>query len=449
MTPEEALDVVDRVVARAMSGEQLEAVCAFVESTEVRAHGGEVEHFVAADEVGVGVRVIDHGATGLSWVGVLDEASLSACVEEARDNARFATSDPNAGLAEPDGVPFAALETVDGALASVEPADKVRFAKDLDAAITDADSRIVGHEGADYADARVVNAVASTAGVRAVEEETIAHAGIWALASDGVEVTTGFGITFGRGFADLDPAEVTDEAVRRCTAMLGAQKVGSSRVTVVFDPYVTSQFLGVVADMFSAESVVRGRSPFAGRVGEVVASPLVDLRDDPLDPSSVTSVAVDGEGLATRRVPLIEHGRLEGFLHNAYTARCMQTASTGSAVRAGHRSAPGVGPSALMLQPGRSDPSELIAGVTDGLYVTEVSGLHSGVNPISGDVSVGVEGILIRRGELTEPVREVTIGSTVQRMLTDVVAVGSDLRRFPWESTGVTLAIADVMMSGN
>ena len=449
MTPDDALGIVQRVVERARPGEQLEAVCSFVESTEVRAHGGEVEHFVAAEEVGVGVRVIDAGRTGISWAGVMDEESLSTCVEEARDNARFATADPHAGLAEPDGVPFTAIDTVDDQLAEVDPRDKVGFAMDLDARIGGADMRIVGHEGADYADARSVTALCSTAGVRAAQEETIAHAGIWAMASDGDEVTTGFGVTFGRGFDMLDPDEVIDEAVARCTAMFGARKADSARLTVVLDPYVTSQLLGVVAEMFSGESVVRGRTPFADRVGELIASPLVHLRDDPLDASSVTAVPVDGEGLATRKVPLIEDGRLTGFLHNAYTARCLGTRSTGSAVRSGHRSGPVVGPSSLIPEPGRTSPAQIIGGIQEGLFVREVSGLHSGVNPISGDVSVGVEGTLIRDGELAEPVKEVTIGSTVQRMLVDVVAVGADLRRFPWESAGVTLAISDVMMSGN
>jgi PmbA protein len=108
-----------------------------------------------------------------------------------------------------------------------------------------------------------------------------------------------------------------------------------------------------------------------------------------------------------------------------------------------------VGPSCLIVEPGTSSQAQIIGDIQEGLFVREVSGLHSGVNPVSGDLSVGVEGTLIRDGELTEPVKEVTIGSTVQRMLADVVAVGDDLRRFPWESAGVTLAIADVMMSGN
>ena len=147
-------------------------------------------------------------------------------------------------------------------------------------------------------------------------------------------------------------------------------------------------------------------------------------------------------------MPLFRDGMLQGFLHNAYTGRASGAVSTGSAQRHSHRSVPGVGPHVVKLVPGASTPEQVLAQVGDGLLVLEVSGLHSGVNPVSGDLSVGVEGLRIRGGETAEGVREVTIGSTLQRMLMDVVAVGSDLTYFPWESTGVTLAIADVTMSG-
>lgn len=439
----------DRIVGRARPGEQLEAVVVWSSSTEVRAHEGELEHFMAAEELGVGVRVVDSGRTGLSWAGVLDEVALQTCVSEARDNAGFGTPDPHAGLAEPDGVEITPLDLVDRTLDAAPPEQKVALALELDAAIRTADPRIVGHEGADYADGRTVAAVASTTGVRAVEESTGAHLGVWAMASDGGDVTSGFGMGFGRGIGDLDPDEVVQEAVRRCTALLGARKASSERLTVVFDPYVTSQFLGIVAEMLNGEEMVRGRSPFGGRVHEQIAAPSFTLTDDPLDTAAFTAAGVDGEGLASRRVPLIEQGRLAGFLHNAYTARCAGTTSTGSAVRPSHRGAPTVGPKVVTLTPGSLSPDKIRASVQDGLLVQELAGLHSGVNPTSGDLSVGVEGVRLRGGEPAEAVREVTIASTVQRMLQDVVAVGSDLRRFPWESSGVTLAISDVTMSGN
>ena len=448
MTPEQLQEVADRVVASAAPGEQVEAVATWSRDTEVRAHGGEVEHFVASESAGVGVRVVAGGRQGLSWAGVLDDAALAEALQEARDNASFGTPDPHAGLAEPDGVEAVELPTYDERLESVGPERKIDLALELERRVRAGDPRMIGVESADYADSIAAGAIASTTGVRASGRETSTYLGAYSLAGVDEEVTTGFGFSVARSAEDLDVDEAVQQSVERAVRMLGARKAAGRRLTVVFDPYVTSQFLGLVAEMLSGEAVLRGRSPFAGRVGEVVAAPSLTLFDDPTDPRAPSASDVDDEGLACRRVPLIDDGSLEGFLHNAYTARATGTRSTGSAQRGGHRGAPGVGPHVVKVRPGTATPSEVLASVGDGLLVHELSGLHSGVNPVSGDLSVGVEGVLLRAGAPAEAVREVTIGSTVQRMLTDVVAVADDLTYFPWESTGVTLAIGDVTMSG-
>ncbi len=448
MTPEDVQRIADRVVAQARPGEAIEAVVSWGRETEVRAYDGDVEHFVSAESAGVGIRVVEDRRQGLGWVGVLEDEALADCLAAARDNARFSSPDPHAGLAEPDGVVPPDLTLVDERLALVPTEHKIAAAIDLEAAVRAGDPRMVGVESADYADAQVVSAITSTTGIRVAGAESSAYLGAYALAADARGTTTGFGYTVARGFDDLDAAAAARDAVDRSVRLLGADTARSRRLTVVLDPYVTSQLLGLVAEMLSGEAVLRGRTPFADRVGDSVASPLVTLVDDATDPAAPTASDVDGEGLACRQVELITEGRLRGFLHNAYTARALGARSTGSAQRGSYRGAPSVGPHVISLRPGDTSPEELLAQVGEGLWVHELVGLHSGVNPVSGDLSVGVEGQLLRAGAPAEPVREVTIASTIQRLLDDVVAVGNDLTRFPWEASGVTLAAADVMMSG-
>lgn len=451
MSPEDLLALADRIVERARPGEQLEAVVTWSHDTEVRAADGEVEHFVESDTAGVGVRIVRDGRQGLARVGSIgDEAAIDECIDEARDNASFGTPDPHAGLAEPDGVPVRSLDLYDGRLAAVSTDDKIALAIELERLILAGDPRMTGLEASDYADSMSAAAIATTTGIRVTGADTSAYVGAWALAADGSGPTSGSGFSVGRTLEDLDVELAAADAVGRCIRMLGASKPPSERLTVVFDPYVTSQFLGLVAELLSGEAVLRGRSTFADRLGERVASPLVTLVDDPLDELAPTADDTDGEGLACRHVPLVEAGVLGAYLHNAYTARSSGTTSTGSAQRPGQGSAPGVGPRVAKLVPGPVAPTaeQVLREVGDGLVVHELSGLHSGVNPVSGDLSVGIEGRRLRGGEPADPVREVTIGSTLQRMLLDVVAVGGDLSYFPWEATGVTLAIADVTMSG-
>ena len=155
---------------------------------------------------------------------------------------------------------------------------------------------------------------------------------------------------------------------------------------------------------------------------------------------------MDGEGLASRRVPLIDRGTLNGFVHNSYTARRSGNQSTGSAVRS-MKTTPSVGCRALTLEPGTRNQAELMAELGEGVVVQSVSGLHSGVNPVSGDFSTGAEGLMFRDGQLAEPVREFTIASTLQRMLSDVVAVGNDVEQLP-SGLSMSVAIADISMSG-
>jgi len=442
------LEVADRVVAMAHDDEQLEAYVVRSTDTQVRVHGGEVEQLAVASSVGVGVRVVRDGRQGFASCGTVDPDAVAEAVAEARDNAAHGEPDEAAGLPEPDGVEPPALDLWHPGYAEVPLDDKVALALELERAVVGADRRITGVESCDYEDWRTEVAVCSTTGVRRSARETGGELVAWSLAGDGDDLQSGFGFSFGRSFDDLDVEAAARDAVERAVRMLGATKPPSARTTVVLDPWVTAQLLGVVAGMLAGDEVVKGRSPFAGRVGEEVASPRVTLVEDPTDPRHWGASPVDAEGRATRRVPLVTVGVLEGFVHSTWTARRMGAEPTGSAVRAGHASTPVAGCRAVSLVPGDADPARLVAGVDDGVLVHDVSGLHSGVNPVSGDLSTGAEGRRIRGGEPAEPLREFTIASTLPRLLRDVVAVGSDLTWLPAGAAGVTLVVADVTVSG-
>ena len=443
----ELLAIADRVVAMAAPGEQVEAYVSRDSETSIRIYEGEVEHFVSAQSEGIGIRVISDGRTGFSYAGTLDEEAVSIALDEARDNVAFGTPDEWAALAEPDGVDVVAQELWSEELASFPTARKVELAKELERLALAADGR-VRIDDANYADAAGESAVATTTGVRRSGRENGCYLVVSTLADDDGETQTGFGFTVGRSPSDFDLAKAAREAAERATRLLGATKPASRRLTVVLDPYVTASFLGIIGGTLNGESVIKGRSIFKDRVGEQVASDVVTLIDDPTNPLAYSATDIDGEGLAARRNSLIDRGVLRGFVHNSYSARRAGTRSTGNAVRGGFKGTPGVGCLALQLAPGTRQQAALIADVDDGVLVQSVQGLHSGVNPISGDFSAGASGLLISGGELGGPVREFTIGSTLQRMLLDVVEVGADVDWLPSRAAGVSLVIRDVTMSG-
>ncbi len=452
----ELLDLARAVVDRAGPNEGVEAYVATGHDTDVRAYGGEIEQLASASSAGIGVRVVLDGSgaagnrVGFAWAGSLEPDVVDAVLDDARDNATYATPDPHVELAAPDGVAPAELDLWDPGFSAASTDDKVKMALELERMVRGADRRIRQVASADYGDASVEVAIASTTGICAASRRTVAYVSVSAIAGEGDGSQTGNGLSVGRSASALDIGSAGEDAVRRAVRLLGAGKARSGRFTVVFDPRVVSTLLSVLSAALSGEAVVKGRSFFSGRVGEEVATAGVTLVDDPTDPRAFGAAAFDGEGLACRRNVLVADGVLRGFAYDTVSARRAGVASTGSAVRGGFAGTPGAGCRALVLSPspGELDQPAILASVGEGVYVQSVTGVHSGVNPVSGDFSVGAEGLMVRTGALAEPVREVTVASTLQRMLRSVLHVGNDVEWLPG-AAGQTLAIGDMQLSGN
>jgi PmbA protein len=451
MSAVDLLELVKGVVGKAAAGEQVEAYAMRTRETDVDVFRGEIDSLSVAGVQGVGVRVINDHRQGFAWAGTFDADVIAETIAEARDNATFAEPDEWSGLASLEDVGSAAVPDLDlwrEELLSVTTDEKVRYALELEQRVANADPRIREVESTSYGDGLVEAAIASTAGVEASFRRTVCSASSEALAEAGGQTESGYGFSIGRTFADLDADRIVAMATERALRLLGAQPLKSRRIAVVLDPLVTASFLGVLAAAFNGESMLKGRSLFLDRAGEAVAAPIVTLFDDPTNVDMPGANTHDAEGVPCRRNPLISEGVLQGFLHNTATARRAGTRTTGSATRAGYTSTPGVGVRALRLEPGTRGPEEIIASLPDALYVQSVSGLHSGTNPISGDFSVGAEGLVIRDGALAEPVREVTIASTLPRMLLDIAEIGSDVTALGGSAAGVTLVVSEMTLSG-
>jgi PmbA protein len=411
---------------------------------EVRVHGGEVESLTAATKRGVGVRAWTGQRAGYAFGTDLSHPGIQDIASRAAESARAADPDEFAGPAElplrfipaigGKGAPEATqtLELTDPSVAGWAVGEVAELALGVERAALEADSRIAGVEQAVYADAAERVAIASSTGIAGEYESTSCYAYLQALAKgeDGSETGLGFGL--GRGPAALDPAAIGREGAERATEMIGAVKPESRSCPVVLDPTVAASFVALIGKGLGAGTVQRGRSPFAGKVGGEVADPALVLYDDGLDPAGFASAPIDGEGVPRRRTALIEGGELRTYLYDTYTARRGDAASTGNAGRGGYRATPTVSASNLIVTPGELGLEQLLREAGDGVLVTDVAGLHSGVNPVSGVFSVGASGRAIRGGELAEPLREFTIASDLVSMLKAVRAAGADPRWVPF-----------------
>ncbi len=447
MSPDELLTIAKGIVDQAGANEQIEVACSHSRSTSIRAYDGEVESLTTADNHAIGVRVLADGREGFASAGTLDADVIPAMLAEARDNARFSEADPHVGIAQPDGKAPVDIDLWRDEVDDTSNQAKIDMALELERRVRSAHDRITGVRVAGYGDSVGSFALASTAGISAATRATSASVSVQALAVDGERTQTGYAYDGARAPSALNLDRVVDRAVSQTVDLLGSSKPKTATVDLVLDPHLAATVLGLVAGTLTGDRVLKGRSPFVDRVGETIASPALTFLDDPTNPASLGADSHDGEGLACRPVPLVEDGVLQGFLHDSYTGRRSGAGSTGSAVR-GTRGLPSPGLQALAVEPGSGSLEDLIAGVELGLMVFSLAGLHSGVNPVSGDFSVGVEGRMIRNGQLAEPINECTIASTLQRLLLDIKAVGGDQVHLPNGVSTPAVVVGDVSLSG-
>jgi PmbA protein len=413
-------------------------------SREVRVHAGEVESLTEASGRGVGIRAWIGARTGYAYGTDLSDAGLDELAQAAVGAARVADQDESSAAPEPAGEAEGIPGLRDEGVALTETAEVIELAKRIERVALDRDSRVTGVEEVVYVDEDSEAAIATSRGVTGSFGSSVAYSFLQAMATEDSEVQTGLGFGVARAPGDLDAEEIGAEASDEASSMLGATKPESRTCPVILSDRVAASFAGFIGGALSADEVQRGRSPFADRLGERLASDALRIADDGTDPGGLASAPFDGEGVPRGRTPLLADGKLLAYLHDSYTARRGDAASTGNASRASYRSPPSVSPSNLMIEPGERSFEELVGQAGDGVYITEVAGLHSGVNPVTGRYSVGATGRAIRGGELAEPLREFTIAGDLLGTLAAARAVGSEVR---WVPFGGSVHSAPILVS--
>jgi PmbA protein len=440
-------------VERALEGgaADAEAYVSEAENREVRVHGGEVESFTAATRRGLGLRVWIGSRVGYGFGTDLSADGVAAVAARATEAARIADEDEFAGAPGEAGEAPRVDGLSDPGRGEWSAAAIADLALEVERSALATDRRVVGVEQAVYFDSAERVAISSSAGAGGEYETSSCYAYLQALAAGETGRETGLGFDLARGPDGLDPAAIGREGAERATEMIGSTKPASRNCPVVLDPTVAASFVGLLGKVLGADAVQRGRSPLAERLGEEVASGAFELHDDGLEPGGIATAPIDAEGVPRRRTALIEGGRLCTFLYDTYTARRGGAVSTGNAGRPGYRSPPGVSASNLIVRPGSSSLEELLVQAGEGVFVNDVAGLHSGVNPVSGVFSVGASGRAIGAGAAAEPLREFTIAGDLVSMLRDVRATGSASRWVPFGGSvsSPPLLIGGMTVSGS
>ena len=408
--------ILERINAQGATGD---LIISRGESLSLKARDAALEeHKVTSSQV-FGVRVIKDDRAGIAYSEAADDAALDSMVDQALINASFARTDEHERIS----TNAATLSTDDSLLC---PSDDVDIEHKIDTALT-LESGLVSRpkvKNVPYngvTDAVGEQFVFSTAGLDARGKSRMCFARTYALLEDGEKnVMEGYGAAT-RRFDELDVDAVVDEAYARCLALLDGEAIPSAHYDVLFDIETQDAVFGVFSMMFSGKSAKDGVNPMRDKVGETIAASELSVIDAPERIEGFHYSLFDDEGTPAKRITLIGNGRLETLIHNSATASFYGCETTGHATRSA-RSPLGVGIHQAEIAAGSASEADLFAG--EYLELVDLTGLHSGANPISGDFSFGASGFLCRDGERLQAVRNITVAGNFYEMIKRITAIG-------------------------
>ena len=418
------------IVRRAMAGGATAAECVIREgdefSTVVRM--GQVETLKESGSKSIGVRVFSGKRAASTYSSDFSRDGLDRMVKSALELAKITSEDPFSGLPDPAqlGAIAGDLDLYSADVYSLPGEERIDYARRAEKAALDFDPRIKNSEGGSFDAATGHKILANSHGfVGEYQRSYCSVAAVPIAQSDNGAMQRDYWYAVARSLNRLEsPEHVGKVAAERTIRRLGARKVKTAHVPVVFDPLVATSIIGHIFEGVEGDSVYRGASFLAGKLGEKIASHRVTVIDDGTMPGGFGTSPFDGEGVPTRRTVVIENGVLKSYLLNTYTAKKLGLQTTANASR-GLAGTPGIGPGNYFLQPGAKTPQQIISEIKDGLYVTEFLG--HGANLVTGDYSRGASGLWISGGELTFPVEEITVAGNLKEMFFNISEIGNDL----------------------
>jgi PmbA protein len=421
-----AQDIVGRAMARGATA----ADCVVREgdefSTLVRL--GQVETLKEAGSKAIGVRVFHGRRSASTYSSDFSREGLDGMLKSALLLAKITSEDPFSGLPQPQllGSVAGDLELYSADVYSLAGEERIHYARRAEKAALDYDPRIKNSEGGSFDAATGHKVLANSHGFTGEYRRSYCSVAAVPIAqADGGAMQRDYWFSVARSLSRLESAEEVGKiAAQRALRRLGARKVKTAHVPIVLDPLVANSILGHLFEGVNGDSVYRGASFLAGKLGQKIAGDQVNVIDDGTVPGGFGTSPFDGEGVPTRRTVVIENGVLKSYLLNTYTANKLGLQTTGNAAR-GLAGTPGIGSGNYFLQPGSKTPQQLVAGIKEGLYVTEFLG--QGANLVTGDYSRGASGLWISGGELAYPVEEITVAGNLKEMLFNIAEIANDL----------------------
>ena len=432
------------VKGKKMGFDELEIFMLRSKSLGVTVRNGKAEETNLSDIKGVGLRGIKDKRWGYAYTADFSPQGLQYLLEEALRNTAYSDIDEFAALPQKQQG-YAPLGLYDSTMEALSLDAKIELALQAEQAAKNGDKRVAQVDKASYTEGESQVWIANTKGIMAYEKNTACSLSCVAIGEDNLGRDSGYGIDQAVWVCELNPNKVGEEAAMRATRLLSAKSLSNMTCDIILPAETAVDFLEMIAGSFSGESVLKGRSMFK-QVGDMIASPLVNIVDDATLPKGLGSSEFDGEGVKTQRTILVQEGVLKGYLYDTKTALEANTTSTGNGMRGSYRTAPYIANSNYYLLPGHTKENDMIAMSEKAVMITDILGGHT-ANPITGDFSFGIAGLLIENGKIVCPIRGATMAGNFKDIFKNIDMLGDNLTFFG--SIGApSIRVKNVRISG-
>lgn len=394
--------------------------------TVISVYKEEINKYSIAESGGLSLRGLSNGKMGYSYTEKIDEASIDMLINEALENGKYMDNvDPEIIFSGSDS--YKEVNNFHEQSAEIDNLYKIDFLKKLEKEALSLDDRVFSVDGCAYQEFQQERYIKNTKGVDLYDKTNGAFAYISVVVKEEEDVKTGISFRVFKDLNKIDYKEMAKEAVKEALSMLGAKSIASDNYPIMFKNTTFASLLSAITSIFSADNVQKGLSLLKDKLEEEVASPKLTIIDDPLLEDGFASRAFDDEGTKTQAKKLIDKGKLTSYLYNWKTANKDKVESTGNGNRASYKSSISISPTNLYVEKGDKSFDDVINSIDNGLYITNLAGLHSGLNPISGDFSLSASGYEIIDGKISRPVNQITIASNLFEMFNNVEEIANDL----------------------
>ncbi len=388
---------------------------------------GEIDSYESSDSSFYLARGIYKGKLGAISSDTYNKKSAEIFVKAIIENASCIENDDPVFIFK-GSEKYKKINTFNKELGNISVETKLNLLYELEKKIKEKDNRIIEVESVGYGESSSSSTIMNSHGLKLTRKNNsyVYYGG--AVAKEGEQVKTGFDIAYGNDFSKFDVDKLAESIVKETTSKLGGYQCASSTYKAVLSPDVVKSFVGAYIDSAVAEGVQKKASLFIGKLGQKVASKKVTIEDKPLA-KTIFARSFDDEGVATKNMAIIKNGILQSYIYNLTTAAKDNVESTGHGATGGG-SKVGTSTWYIEMKPGKKSQEELFKEIDNGVYITEVQGLHAGLNPQSGNFSLQSTGFMIENGKVTHGLDIITISGNLVDLFNNISEVGADSKEF-------------------